>query len=227
MAAVSIAALVPAAGASTRMQASGSKALMMVGGRSVIERTVSRLRESTAIGRIVVLAPANQIQEFRSAVSAVSQCEVIAGGATRQDSVRNGLEHLGKVGDRSSHVLVHDAARCLLPIEMLSKCVAAAAEHSALTAAIPVSDSLIRVVEGVGTSLSREGLWLVQTPQIFEKTLLVSAHREHRTGATDDASLVESLAPIHIVAGSKANLKLTTPEDVVIAEALLKSGASN
>ena len=149
---------------------------------------------------------------------------VVAGGATRQASVYAGLQHVA-----STYVVVHDAARPLASSALVETVVAAAGRADGAVAALPVDETLKRVVEGrVDTTIARSGLWVSQTPQAFATDILRAAHEKARTGgagdATDDAQLVEELGgTIVIVEGERSNLKLTLPADFAVAEALLKS----
>jgi 2-C-methyl-D-erythritol 4-phosphate cytidylyltransferase len=148
---------------------------------------------------------------------------VVAGGATRQASVYAGLQHVA-----STYVVVHDAARPLASSALVETVVAAAGRADGAVAALPVDETLKRVVEGrVDTTIGRSGLWVSQTPQAFATDILRAAHEKARTGAvdaTDDAQLVEELGgTIVIVEGERSNLKLTLPADFAVAEALLKS----
>ena len=120
-------------------------------------------------------------------------------------------------------VAVHDAARCLVSSELVSRSIDGAIANRAVTAAVPLVDSLKRVDDSgkVVASVPREHLWLVQTLQVFSFELLVRAHTEGGAEATDDASLVERFHPVMIVEGERRNLKITTPEDLLLARCLV------
>jgi 2-C-methyl-D-erythritol 4-phosphate cytidylyltransferase len=134
--------------------------------------------------------------------------------------VRNGLAVL----HRCEYVLVHDAARPLVTPALIEASLHAAREYGAALCAIPVTDT-VKLAEkdgAVAATLDRDGLWLAQTPQAFRLELLLRAHAATEEDATDDAGLVEDLGvPVHIVSGAHRNIKVTTPADLVIAEALL------
>lgn len=142
---------------------------------------------------------------------------VVAGGAERQDSVFNGLQALPPDCD---WVLIHDGVRPFASPELLKRTWDAALTNGAAIAALPASDTIKRVRAGqVVETVSREELWLVQTPQVFRREILFEAYREaHRQGwvGTDDAFLVERLGvPVAVVTGERSNIKVTTPEDLV------------
>ncbi|RMH06965.1 MAG: 2-C-methyl-D-erythritol 4-phosphate cytidylyltransferase [Nitrospirae bacterium] len=151
--------------------------------------------------------------------------QIVAGGERRQDSVWKGLQ---AADPRATMVLVHDAVRPLVTKEMVSTVLAAARQHGAAIVAIPLHDTVKRVKPDriIERTIPREELWLAQTPQAFEKSLLVKAHRQGQQDgveATDDAFLVERLGrPVAIVPGSADNIKITRPEDLAIGEALLR-----
>ena len=133
-----------------------------------------------------------------------------------------GLDHVGD----ATHVLVHDGARPLIDAPLISRTVQAASDHEAAIAAVPAKDTIKIADEemSVHKTVPRENLWAVQTPQIFDSELLKSAHRNIDADVTDDASMVEMLGHgIKIFMGSYENLKITTPEDIVMAEAILRS----
>jgi 2-C-methyl-D-erythritol 4-phosphate cytidylyltransferase/2-C-methyl-D-erythritol 2,4-cyclodiphosphate synthase len=155
--------------------------------------------------------------------------EVVAGGATRQESVFRGVCALP---DSCAYVLVHDGARPLVTRAMVQDVLAAALADGAATAAVPVKDAVRRSdADGLlRGSVEREGLWRVQTPQGFRRDLLLRAHHEARRKglhATDDATLVEAAGlPVRLVTGDERNLKVTSPDDVPLAEALLRAAGA-
>ena len=147
---------------------------------------------------------------------------VCAGGERRQDSVRCGLEQLATC----RWVIVHDGARPCLDQGMLQRGLTAVEECGAAVAGVPVKDTIKQVSpQGqITDTLDRDSLWAAQTPQLFEYTLLWDAHQRCTQPVTDDAAMVESLGhPVKMFLGSYENLKVTTPEDLAVAEAFLKS----
>lgn len=230
MASISIHALIPAAGASSRMGGSGSKALLRLGEWSIVERSVAALRQVPEIDRIVLLIRKQDREAFLQLPFDWQRTELVLGGETRQDSVRHGLEHLeAKLPPlEGSYILVHDAARCLVSPELVRRCLQVATLHQAVTCAVPVVDSIKQVgADGrVVKSLDRTTLVAVQTPQVFRYELLANAHRRGSSGATDDASLVEESHPVWVVPGERSNIKITTPEDFAWAAAYLEQDRS-
>ena len=205
-----VAALIPAAGSGTRLGL-GFKALVDVGGVTLLERAVLALRPF--VDEVVVALPAG----VDSALPAGVRC--VPGGVTRQESVRVLLEATG-----ADVVLIHDAARPFLPGAVIVSVLEAARAHGAATAALPVADTLVRGVAGEwAQGVPREDVWAVQTPQGFRRELLLSAHeRAAREGwsATDDAGLVaRSGGVVRLVTGDARLFKVTTPGDLVLARA--------
>jgi len=224
-------AIIPAAGASTRMGASRSKCLLELDGKSLLHRVLEVLSTIDQIGPIVVMSPPEAepeaLEEFNQLASNFSQVFVTSGGATRQDSVRLGLNFLSSLpGPQAELVLVHDAARALVTRELVTRCIAEASERQAVTAAVRVIDTVKRVSSKgiVIESLKREELWMAQTPQVFSSSLLIKAHKraeDEGIQATDDATLIEAIQPVFVVEGERSNIKITTPEDLVVAESYL------
>ncbi len=222
-----IAAILLAAGGSTRMNGV-DKIVAPLLGRPLLEYSLQLLSQSASIDSIVVVAGETNAEAVRSLADRVPTGKIIAvckGGARRQDSVRAGLD---LVGD-ATHVLVHDGARPLIDAPLISRAVQAMSEHDAAIAAVPVKDTIkmagndMTVLETV----PRDKLWAVQTPQIFEADLLRTAHQSIHADVTDDASMVEMLGhQVKLFMGSYDNLKVTTPEDIVMAEAILRSRSS-
>jgi 2-C-methyl-D-erythritol 4-phosphate cytidylyltransferase len=149
--------------------------------------------------------------------------KITPGGVERQDSVRIAL---GLTSSEGELVIVHDAARPLATPPIFEACIAAAARAGGAIAAIPVADTLKRVNDGViAATVARTSLWQAQTPQAFRRDVLVTAHRravDEGIVATDDADLVERTGvPVEVVEGSTANIKITTPSDLAMVEAII------
>lgn len=218
-----VAVLVPAAGAGVRLGPGGPKALRLLGGDPLLVHAVRRLAACPAVGAIVVAAPPDEVPEVRRLVAPVAPVTVVAGGATRQRSVRAALD---AVPDRFDIVLVHDAARALAPAA-LAVAVADAVRrgHDAVIPVLPVVDTIKEVsADGrvLGT-VDRSVLRAVQTPQGFRRAVLAAAHAASSAAeATDDAGLVEKLGvPVTCVPGSAHAMKITRPVDLAVAELLL------
>jgi 2-C-methyl-D-erythritol 4-phosphate cytidylyltransferase len=224
-------ALVPAAGSGTRMGRPGSKLLLELGGITLIERTLRALCASEYIRDVVLLLPAEERAKFEALDLAAAYAgrkiiHLVTGGATRQQSVLNGLEYCRSLaGDPDqTYIAVHDGARCLVSREIIDRTIEAAFKHGAVTAAVPSADSL-KKADGEGRvlhSIDRGGVWAVQTPQVFKFSLLLEAHHRGAEGATDDAALVEAIHPVFVVEGARGNFKVTTPEDYELARRLVE-----
>ncbi len=212
------------AGGSTRMNGV-DKIVAPLLGRPLLEYSLLELTKTDSISGIVIVAGETNADSVRTLADRMPTDKIFAvctGGSRRQDSVRAGLEHVGD----ATHVLVHDGARPLIDAQIISRAVQAASDHEAAIAAVPVKDT-IKIADkemSVHNTVPRENLWAVQTPQVFESELLRSAHRTIEADVTDDASMVELLRrDVKIFMGSYENLKVTTPEDITMAEAILRS----
>jgi 2-C-methyl-D-erythritol 4-phosphate cytidylyltransferase len=199
------------------------KALRLLGGEPLLVHAVRRLRACPSVGPIVVAAPVGAVGEVQ-AMLALYGVTVVAGGAERQDSVAAGLRALPADCDL---VLVHDAARALVPVAVVEAVVAAlAAGAEAVVPVLPVADT-VKQVDAAGVvvaTVAREDLRAVQTPQGFTRAVLERAHAG-AVPVTDDASLVERLGvAVHTVPGAPEALKVTTPFDLQVAEAVLSHG---
>jgi len=204
------------------------KAIIDVGGVPMIRRTVSRFERIEEITCAVVVAPPGFLPEIREALLGLRwpgcNVSVVAGGSTRQESVRCGLAALGSEFDL---VCVHDAARPLVAQATIRAVLAAARESGAATAASRPNDSVREDLPSGGTRpLDRSRLWLVETPQAFSATLLRNAHEHARAlgqAATDDATLVEASGgvTVAIVETEAWNPKITRPADLRIVRQML------
>ena len=226
MSAIRTGVIIAGAGAGTRLGL-GSKALVELGGRTVLRRAVELFLELDEVDEVVVVGPASQLERVRAEVlglPASKPVSVCAGGETRQQSVRSGLAAL----TGCTHVLVHDAARCLVTPGLVRRVLAAAIEHGAAIPGVAPRDAVKRVEGGrLVESLDRSRVVLAQTPQGFSLPLLLRAHFEAADaglGADDDAQLVQAIGhPVVVVAGEPSNIKLTTAEDLELMEALVRA----
>ena len=212
--------LVPAAGVGVRLGAGRPKALRELAGEPVLVHAVRGLRACPSVGPIVVAAPVADVDAVRDQLAAYDVL-VVAGGAERQDSVRAALAALPAEVDL---VLVHDAARCLTPVEVVERVVAALRSGApAVVPVLPVADTVKQVADDrVVRTVDRAALVSVQTPQGFLRALLEQAHADGAAGLTDDAGLVEAMgAPVVTVPGADEAFKVTRPLDLLLAEALL------
>ena len=215
------------------MGADQDKLLLDISGRPVVEWSIRALERSGVCDSVVVVASEHNLESLAGIVQAAAMSlslELVLGGARRQDSVGRALEHVATAAP--DHVVVHDGARPLCPPALFAAVLAAAREHGAATAGLPLKNACKEVDDAgfVRRSLERAAMISVQTPQAFRFDLLLRAHREGRAqGAVvdDDAELVERLGePVKVVAGDYRNLKVTTPDDIQAAEALLAAEAA-
>lgn len=217
-------ALIPAAGVGARMAASGPKQYMKIGGKPMLRHAIDAFLFSELIAHSYVVVSADD-PVIDSIVPSHGVTVLRCGGATRMESVRNGLAALSATLRENDWVLVHDAARPGLDEALIEKLVTATGEHPVGgLLALPVVDTVKRSIGGELGTVSREGLWLAQTPQMFRYKLLREALAAARDPdrITDEASAVEALGlSPKLVAGHPRNMKVTLPTDVRIAEMYL------
>lgn len=222
------AAIVPAAGRGERLGPGAPKALRLLGGAPLLVHAVGALSASHAIDLIVVAAPADQVDDVRALLDqqeVSTEVQIVAGGVSRQESVALSLSSLT---DEIDVVLVHDAARPLVPAELVAAVAAAVhAGSPAVVPGLPVVDTVKSVDDRglvIGT-VDRRPLRAIQTPQGFSRAVLQSAHAlvdPSQGPVTDDAGLVELAGhPVLVIPGHEEAFKVTRPIDLVLAEALL------
>ena len=228
-------ALIPAAGSGIRIGLNLPKQYHPLAGKPMLVHAIAALAREPAIDNVfVVLAPDDaRYAECGAAEFGDKVLPLYCGGKERRDSVYNGLVAMAGTADEDDWVLVHDAARPLLPRDALARLIAeAGADPVGGLLALPVSDTLKRAddeeVAHVAATEPRAGLWQAQTPQMFRYGVLLAAlGKQGAANVTDEAAAIErlGLAP-RLVRGSALNLKITWPDDIVIAEALLARGAA-
>jgi 2-C-methyl-D-erythritol 4-phosphate cytidylyltransferase len=222
------AAIIVAAGSSQRMEG-WDKLWIPLLGRVTLARTIDVFEASPLIQSIVLVLKSERLSDAQMLCKQEEWTKVlavVAGGLRRQDSVRAGLEALADYGPSTRWVMIHDGARPLISQRLLETGLEAAYKHLAAVAAVPLKDTIKRVQrEEVSITIDRTQLRAIQTPQVFSFPLIYQAHISAAADEdiTDDATLLERTG--HRVAtfpGSYTNIKLTTPEDVFLAEALLQ-----
>lgn len=216
-------AIVPAAGSGQRLGAGVPKAFAQLEGKTLVEHALDGLAASGVVDSVVVAAPAGRTDEATLVLGGAElPVTVVAGGADRAESVRLALEAAGE----PDFILVHDAARPLTPSALIARVVdALRAGHAAVVPGVPLSDT-VKAVDANGVVLGtpeRSGLRAVQTPQGFATEVLLRAHQ--RAGAqsfTDDAAMVENIGgQVQVVDGDPLAFKITTPLDLLLAQAVL------
>ncbi|MDY6802546.1 MAG: 2-C-methyl-D-erythritol 4-phosphate cytidylyltransferase [Cyanobacteriota bacterium] len=220
--------LIPAAGMGRRMGSSRNKLLLTLQGKPLLAWTLAAAAASESISWIGIVGQPVDFPDFKEIMANLAwegPIELIEGGATRQESVCNGLLALPPEAER---VLIHDGARCLVTPELFDRCATTILDCEGLIAAIPVKDT-IKVVDESGlikNTPDRKNLWAAQTPQAFEVKLLKECHSKGRSlgwEVTDDAALFEKCGlPVKIVEGEETNLKITTTVDLTVAEFILQ-----
>jgi 2-C-methyl-D-erythritol 4-phosphate cytidylyltransferase len=202
------------------------KLLLSLAGRPVLAHSLAVFAAHPRIDALVVVASEANAASVRALVSEhAPRASVVLGGLRRRDSVLFGLQAL----PACDYVVVHDGARPMVTPALIDAALDGARETGAALCAVPVADTVKRADESglVRATISREGLWLAQTPQAFRSDVLRRAHASSDIDVTDDCALVELMdEPVRIVMGSARNLKLTTPEDFALAEALLALGTA-
>ena len=223
--------LIAAAGSGRRMGGDRNKLLLPIAGRPVIAWTLEAALAAERIGWIGLVGQEIDRQDILSLVPKTAKPVAwIQGGSTRQESVQRGLAALP---NGAEHVLIHDGARCLAEPSLFDRCADAVAQGEALIAATAVTDTIKRVdAAGIITGTpDRSELWAAQTPQGFQVAQLRRGHREAQDkgwSVTDDASLYERLGwPVKVLDAGPSNIKVTTPFDLVVAEAVLALRAAN
>ena len=220
-----VSAIIAAAGRGLRLGSAQPKQLLSVGGQTVLERSVALFLAHPTIGEVIVALPADLVEAPPDYLRGASKpLRVVAGGGRRQDSVANALRI---VSDRTDLVVIHDAARPFASADLIARTIHAAAESGAAVAALPARDT-VKIGDRrdwaagalVRETLARESVYLVQTPQAFRREIL----RDALAGdgdATDESTLVERAGhPVRLVEGEPDNIKITTPEDLRLAEAI-------
>jgi 2-C-methyl-D-erythritol 4-phosphate cytidylyltransferase len=223
------AVILPAAGKSSRFRGRDKKPFATLDGRPVWLRTAELFVTRDDVCQTILVVSPDDLDLFRSRFAAnlaFLNIHLVSGGAHRFDSVANGL---GKLTPDADFVAVHDAVRPCLTLALIDAVFAQAVKTGAALLAVPVQDTLKKSADGhkVEKTMSRQGLWLAQTPQVARRDWLEAAYADRaRLGpdVTDDAQLLEAAGrPVALVTGSATNLKITTPEDLALAEAVLKS----
>ena len=218
----------PAAGEGKRMNAGRNKVLLELLGKPILTRTLLRFSECATVDDFIIVVGADDVAGVSDALKrekGLKPFRVVAGGSERQYSVANGLK---AIHEDTELVLIHDAARPLVPVKTIEAVVAEAWRSGAGIAAVRAKNT-IKIVRADGiveSTPNRAGLWEIQTPQGFRRDVIEAAYRRAEEDGflgTDDAALVERLGlPVRVVEGSYRNLKITTPEDLWIVETFME-----
>lgn len=226
-----VAAIILAGGNGTRMGSKVKKQFIEIAGKEVIAHAIEVFNSMEEVDEIVVVTGEAEIEYVREEICNKYDfdkvIDVVAGGKERQDSVWSGICH---ISEDSKYVMIHDGARPFVEQGIIRKCLNKAKEKRASIVAVPVKDTIKKC--NIETSVveetpDRSTLWSVQTPQIFDTELIKRAHRDAKDKnfyGTDDSSLVEAIGEVvYITEGNYNNIKITTPEDLLIGEKILES----
>ena len=226
----SVVAVVPAAGLGTRMGGNTPKQYLTLGNLPLLVYSLQVFQQLEEICEVILSVPASDREycwrEIVKPFGLEKVAKVVAGGARRQDSVRNGL---AAISDRPDGVLVHDGVRPFIDQGMVRNVIDCAGKTGAAVVAMPIHDTVKRVDASniIQETLKREELWQIQTPQVFRYDWLVEAHQQaqqHQWDVTDDAALIERMGyPVSVVEGSCFNIKVTKPDDLVFGKAILET----
>lgn len=220
-----VGAIIVAAGSGRRM-AGQDKVFGLLAGRPILARTMAVFEASPSIDSVVIVLSRQNLGRGHDLASREGWAKVLsicAGGARRQDSVRCGLAHL----DDCDWIVIHDGARPLLSPALIDRALEMAAKTGAAVPGLPVADTIKQADSGglIEATVDRAGLWAVQTPQVFRDDIIRAAYTASDTDVTDDAQLVElNGGRVRLFAGEPANIKITTPDDLAVAEVILCKG---
>ncbi len=217
-------ALIVAGGEGKRMGTAIPKQFLELNGKPVLMHSISRFREFDESIEIITVLPGNQLQYWAQLCKEYSfsiPVTLVMGGSTRYLSVKNGLRHVGE----NSLVAIHDGVRPLVSTQTIKRCFEAAKKFGNAVPVISPADSLRMISEKGSIQVDRKTIKIIQTPQVFASGLIKKAYlHKYKADFTDDASVLEeSGESIHLVEGNRENIKITNPEDLVIAAALLHS----
>jgi 2-C-methyl-D-erythritol 4-phosphate cytidylyltransferase len=233
---MNLTAIVLAAGRGTRFKKNPPKPLFRIAAKPILIYSLLNLSRHPGIKDIIVVT--NSLNQ-KKIIAEIKKYRidkiraVVLGGLRRQDSVAKGL---AAIDNHTDFVLIHDAARPFINAKIISSVIKAAKEYGAAISGVRVRHTIKQAkkinnntgsVAFVEKTLDRKNLWEIQTPQVFKKSLIIEAYRKFgRLNVTDDASLVEKLKKrVSIVFGSYLNIKITAPEDIIVASEVLKNGA--
>ena len=219
--------IILAGGSGTRVGAGQTKQMLVLDGKPLIVHTLLAFEQCEYIDEIVLVAKEEEMpayEEFRTEYRLNKLSRIVAGGKTRQASAKNGFD---SICEKAAYVAIHDGARAMITPGQIKEVVMTAFAHGAAIAACPATDT-VKYAGGacIGETLPREKIWLAQTPQVFMTEMYRAAAytaKKNGTVATDDASLIEALGfEVYPVDCGKENMKITSPCDFAIAEAILK-----
>jgi 2-C-methyl-D-erythritol 4-phosphate cytidylyltransferase len=225
---MSVSAIIVAGGKGIRMGAATRKQYMLLAGKPIVCHTIEVFDASSCIKEIYLVVPPDDLDTFSerwiSSLTLHKRIHLVAGGRERQDSVYRGIQAVS--AQRCEIVVIHDAVRPFVSSRIIEACINEARISGACIVGMPAMETAKLVISGqIERTLDRNTIWMAQTPQAFELSLIRTAHekaRSERFMGTDDAMLVERLGrKIRIIQGSRLNMKITTSEDMALAEGII------
>ena len=226
-----VSAIIVAAGQGIRMKGTMRKQYLDLSGQPVLAHSIMTFDSCSLVDEILLVIPKEDVEYCQNKILSLldlnNQINLVCGGDKRQDSVYNGLKATTK---NTETVVIHDGVRPFIQPEDLKQCILVSKKYGACILGTPASDTLKRADKSniIETTLSRENIWLAQTPQAFKYDLILKAHETARRDGyvgTDDASLVERMGEdVKIINGGKFNIKITKKEDLAIAKAMFDAG---
>ncbi len=220
--------IIVSAGKGSRMKADINKQFLKINGKEVISHTIDKFYENKNIKEIIVVVKEDEKKFFQENIIqkyGYKNIKVVCGGKERQDSVYNGLKEVDK---DCEYILIHDGARPFVDGKIIEDSIKCAKEYKSVVVGVPVKDT-IKIVNSendVCDTPNRNTLWSIQTPQVFEYSLILEAHKKAKEDnyyGTDDSMLIERLGKtVKLIEGSYSNIKITTPEDLKIAKEILR-----
>jgi len=226
-----VSAIIVAAGKGIRMKGTMRKQYLDLSGRPVLAHSIMTFDSCSLVDEIFLVIPREDVEYCQKKIISLldlkNHINLVHGGDKRQDSVYNGLKAITK---NTETVVIHDGVRPFIQPEDLKECILVSKKYGACILGTPASNTLKRVNKSdiIETTLSRENIWLAETPQAFKYDLILNAHETARRDGyvgTDDASLVERMGKdVKIINGGRFNIKITKKEDLVIAKAMFDAG---
>ncbi len=221
-------AVIVAGGKGVRMGSAVPKQFLPLNGQPILYHTIKAFADAFADMQLVLVLPQDQLSYAQMVLQSFPEridITIVAGGETRYHSVQNGL----KVVEQDSVVFVQDGVRPLVTTELIQRCYVQAIEKGSAIPAIPVADSMRILEDEDSRPIDREQMRIIQTPQTFKAEVILPAfNQKYQAAFTDEATVVEAYGDVvYLVDGERSNIKVTTPEDMIVAEALLKARESH
>ncbi|MBS1773607.1 MAG: 2-C-methyl-D-erythritol 4-phosphate cytidylyltransferase [Bacteroidetes bacterium] len=220
--------VIVAGGKGVRMGSALPKQFLPLNGHPILYHTIKAFKDAYADMHLVLVLPQEQLSYAQMVLQSFPEridITIVTGGETRFHSVQNGL----KVTEPDSIIFVHDGVRPLASTALIQRCYEQAVEKGSAIPAIPVADSMRIIEDEDSRPIDREQMRIIQTPQTFRSDIILPAfEQEYQNAFTDEATVVEAYGDeVHLVEGERSNIKVTTPEDMIVAEALLKAREAN